>query len=375
MRCLALPVSLQCLMALTLLLAVSCPVRATTYELVTVGNAGNAADTTGYGAVAYEYQIGKYDVTIGQYTAFLNAVAATDTHDLYDLNMGTDLNIAGISRAGVSGSYAYSVMNNGGDSGNRPITYVNWSDAARFANWMANGTPSGAQDSSTTEDGAYTMNSGGNRNTLNPNTGSAPTFFIPSENEWYKAAYYSPLLSFNAGGYYTYATQSNTAPGNVMSASINEANWAPGNVYAVTQSATYSRTQNYLTSVGAFTNSASFYGTFDQTGLVWQWTDVTGSNGNHAIRGGNWEAGDAYYLSSAYHYVEPDPNYGDKYRGFRLAAPVAVPEPSPCVAVAATLTIGYLGLRSRCTSGNCLMAYLGRGTFFVRSSGAKTPAK
>ena len=83
------------------------------YSLVTVGNPGNSADITGFGAVNYAYQIGKYDVTIAQYTAFLNAVAKTDTNGLYDSNMTTDLNIAGISRSGTSGSYIYSVMNNG----------------------------------------------------------------------------------------------------------------------------------------------------------------------------------------------------------------------------------------------------------------------
>ncbi|MGI9176889.1 MAG: hypothetical protein ACR2IT_03420, partial [Pirellulales bacterium] len=56
--------------------------RAVTIDMVPIGNAGNAADTTTYGAVAYDYQIGKYDVTIGQYAAFLNAVAATDTYSL-----------------------------------------------------------------------------------------------------------------------------------------------------------------------------------------------------------------------------------------------------------------------------------------------------
>jgi sulfatase modifying factor 1 len=349
MRSLALTVSLQCFVALTLLLAVPCPTHAITYDLVPVGDAGNAADTTGYGAVAYEYQIGKYDVTIGQYTAFLNAVAATDTHGLYDLSMGTDLNVAGISRAGASGSYVYSAINNGGDSSNRPITYVNWGAAARFANWMANGTPSGLQSHSTTENGAYTMSSGGTRNATNPNTGSAPIFFIPSENEWYKSAYFSPTLNTGSGGYYTYATQNNVAPGNAVGANANQANWFPGNVYAVTQSTTYARTQNYLTSVGAFTNSTSFYGTYDQTGLVWQWTDITGSSGNHAIRGGNWEAGEAYYVSSAYRYVEPNPGYGDKYRGFRLAAPVAVPEPSTCCSLAAGIAFGCWRLRCRRT--------------------------
>jgi len=95
-----------------------------TYQQVTVGNAGNANDSggTGNGAVAYDYQIGKYDVTIGQYTAFLNAVAATDTNSLYNSSMGTNLNIAGISQTVGSGGYTYSVLG----SANRPITYVSW---------------------------------------------------------------------------------------------------------------------------------------------------------------------------------------------------------------------------------------------------------
>lgn len=40
--------------------------HAITYDLVPVGNAGNANHTSGFGAVGYDYQIGKYDVTIGQ---------------------------------------------------------------------------------------------------------------------------------------------------------------------------------------------------------------------------------------------------------------------------------------------------------------------
>ena len=77
------------LAALACLLAAPAGAAPITYELVTVGNAGNGSDTRvgantfGKGAVAYDYQIGKYHVTIGQYTAFLNAVAADDTYSLY----------------------------------------------------------------------------------------------------------------------------------------------------------------------------------------------------------------------------------------------------------------------------------------------------
>ncbi len=117
---------------------------------VTVGDAGNPNDSTGYGAVSYVYNIGTYEVTLSQYTAFLNAVAKDDTYNLYNPFMETDLNIAGIMRSGSPGNYSCSVIG----SGNRPVTYVSWFDAARFANWLANGQPTGTQGNSTTEDGA-----------------------------------------------------------------------------------------------------------------------------------------------------------------------------------------------------------------------------
>jgi formylglycine-generating enzyme len=313
--------------------------HAVTIDWVTVGDPGNAADTTGYGAVNYEYQIGKYDVTIGQYTAFLNAVATTDTYALYSASMASDLNIAGISRAGSSGSYAYSVINNGGDSSNRPITYVSWWDAARFSNWMANGQPTGAQSSTTTENGAYNVNgattgSAPGRNAINPNTSAAPTFYIPTENEWYKAAYYSPVKGgVGSPGYYAYATQSDTAPGNTIGSGANQANYRLNeSVYSVTQSSSYSSSQNYLTDVGAFTNSESLYGTFDQSGNVFQWNDLDGlaaSGSSRGLRGGSWD-NDAFGLSSSPR-SSIDPSFEFPLIGFRLASPVAVPEPSTWV--------------------------------------------
>jgi hypothetical protein len=127
--------------ACVILVCVTCLVAppsasAVTIDWVPVGNAGNANDfNTGnlYGGVAYNYSIDKYDVTVGQYTEFLNAVATTDTYGLYNTLMGTNLNIAGISRSGSPGSYTYSVI---GNTTKLPITYVSWGDAARFANWL-----------------------------------------------------------------------------------------------------------------------------------------------------------------------------------------------------------------------------------------------
>jgi sulfatase modifying factor 1 len=330
------------------------PAPAITYDLVTVGNAGNANDpATGnlYGGVAYDYAIGTYDVTIGQYAEFLNAVAATDTYSLYNGSMATDLNVAGISQTGSSGSYTYSVINNGGNSANRPITYVSWFDSARFANWMANGQPTGAQSGTTTENGAYNVNGATSgtapaKNVTNPNTSAVPTFFIPNESEWYKAAYYSPLLNSGSGGYYTYATQSNAAPGNVIGSGANQANYNNG-LYSVTQSGDYFASQNYLTDVGAFSGSGSFYGTFDQSGNVNQWNDLDGTSGSsRGLRGGNW-GNFASSLSSSTR-LTPAPSPEGSFIGFRLASPVAVPEPSTyAIALAGIACGGYSLFRRR----------------------------
>ena len=311
-----------------------------TIDMVTVGNAGNANDpATGdtFGGVNYSYQIGKYDVTIQQYTDFLNAAAKTDPYSLYNASMATDLNIAGISRAGSSGSYTYSVI---GSTGNKPITYVSWWDAARFANWMQNG-----QGSGDTETGAYTLGGATSGNAVAKNPGA--TFYVPTENEWYKAAFYSPTLNSGSGGYWKYATQSNSDPGNVVGSGANQANYYTGAGYSVTQSGDYDANQNYLTDVGAFTNSASFYGTFDQSGNVAQWNDLDGSAGSsRGLRGGD-SVDNAFGLSSSFRY-EGETSEEPSNFGFRLASPVAVPEPSTyAMALAGLGFTGYSMFRRR----------------------------
>lgn len=293
------------------------------YAMVTIGNPGNSASSVNLGAVSYEYKIGKYPVTIGQYASFLNAIAKIDTYNLYSISMATDLNSAGIIRSGGEGSYVYTVMENSGSSINRPITYVNWFDSARFANWMANGMPTGPQNQFTTEDGAYTLSGAisGNavaKNSINPNTGAPPTYYIPNINEWYKAAFYSPALGNGAGGYYLYTTQSDISPGNQIGSVPNNANFFAA-ILSVTRSPTYFfSTVNYLTAVGAFINSGTYYGTFDQGGNVWEWTDYDGRTSPvRGLMGGHWFSG-VQTLSNEIDAIDIITNkYSD--RGFRLA--------------------------------------------------------
>lgn len=326
-----------------------------TYELVTVANPGNAADKTTYGAVGYIYQIGKYEVTVANYTEFLNAVAKTDTYGLWNNAMQAAASVAGITRTGSQGSYVYSVMTGssgqsaysqggtppfktttGVDSSNFPITYVSWFNAARFANWMSNGQPVGLQNSTTTENGAYNLEGSTNsgsapaKNTINPNTGSAPLFSIPTENEWYKAAYYDPSLNQNAGGYYRFATRSNVTPGNVLPNSgysssqpaNNQSNYIYGSsyLYCVTQNAAINTTQYYLSPVGAFGQTSSAYGALDMNGNVWELNSRSGeASPNVGIRGGAWTSLSSY-LANTY-YLGTVPYSTASNVGFRLAAP------------------------------------------------------
>jgi len=323
-----------------------------TIDMVTVGNPGNANDTggTGNGAVSYSYQIGKYDVTIGQYTAFLNAAdpSGTNPNGIYNSSMGTDSNVAGISynAAAINGS-KYSVIGPSGTAygqtgANRPITYVSWFDAARFANWMTNGQGGPG----TTETGAYDLATAAPGEAPAKTPGAA--FYIPNENEWYKAAYYSPTLNSGAGGYYAYATQSNTKPGNQIGSTANQANYYPEEVYSVTQTDSYDSNQNYLTDVGAFSGSGSFYGTFDQSGNVYQWNDLDGTAfSSRGLRGGSWSIDSPFRLSSSGSILSA-PSDENWRIGFRLASPVAVPEPSTyCMALAGLACGGYSMFRRR----------------------------
>lgn len=296
------------------------PTPAAFVEMVKVGNAGNGTDAGNtseasvYGAVPYEYSIGKFEVTLAQYAAFLNAVAKTDTHGLYNASMETDLNIAGITQNGASPNFTYSVIG----TGTRPVTYVSWFDAARFCNWLHNGRPSGAQDATTTENGAYPLN-GGLTITRNPGA----KYWIPSEDEWYKAAYHQPSgQGGDVDNYWLYPTGSNAIPGNTIGVATpsNHANSiTPNSFFSVTQSGSYDANQNYLTAVGSYPGTAGFYGTFDQGGNVYEWNDAVISGSLRGLRGGSWGLNEGF-LRSSFRADDIPANEVDTI-GFRVASP------------------------------------------------------
>ena len=304
-----------------LILLVASSASGVAIDWVPIGAAGNAADTqvmtccgsstgtSGYGAVSYDYFIGKYEVTNAQYAEFLNAVARIDDpHRLYNPTM-TSGGYGGIARSGTVGNYSYAAISG---RENLPVVYVDVYDAMRFSNWLQNGQPNtGAQTNGTTENGSYTFSGTyvvGPRN-------SGATIFLSSENEWYKAAYYDSLTA----SYFDFATGTNTQPTCASpTASPNRANCGGSGT-------------GDLVSVGSYPGSPSPFGTFDQAGNVQEWLE----NGVH--RGGDFILVGSEMAASV-RYSDGDPK-AEPVMGFR---PVLVPEPDTAFLV----IVGVVGLAS-----------------------------
>jgi len=300
-----------------------------TMQFVTVGDAGNAADTNpaGYGTVDYEYRIGTFEVTNAQYAAFLNAVdpQGTNPNLIYNAKMGTDAR-GGITNTGTTNGSRYGVKANMGD---KPVVYVSWFDAARFANWLhAGGLTYATTDSSATapqNTGGYPVGTATSGVSVAKNPGAR--FTIPTEDEWYKAAYYKGV-STNAG-YWDYATRSDNAPTAVTANSTGVGSaGGTGNFVNHKQVADWNGQDGNVTTVGS-NGGPGFYGTFDQTGNVSEWNDLTGVAGSsRGLRGGKWND-DAFFLSSSIRN-ELDPSLEGSSIGFRLASPCRLTQARSC---------------------------------------------
>ena len=306
--------------------------------LVPVGDPGNVADPlTGYGSVSYSYSIGEYDVTMGQYAAFLNAVATTgDLYGCWNPSMSTATPTYGITRTSTKAGYTYTAK---GNSANVPVTYVSWGDTCRFVNWLANGEPTGPEGPGTTETGTYYLNGGTTQTALMAVTRSTTAgWVLPNLNEWYKSAYY-------AGGgtdaaYWTYATQSDDVPSNVLSVTgTNNANYEA--ILGQPPTATRTDPTDWLTPVGAFADSPSAFGTYDETGDVYQW-DETAIGTSRGLRGGGFADFASDLISGT--GADTGATLQNEEVGFRVAY---VPEPNTGAILTLGAIAGYAALRYR----------------------------
>jgi formylglycine-generating enzyme required for sulfatase activity len=216
-------------------------------------------------------------------------------------------------------------------TGDQPAC-INWFQAAGFTNWM---------NTSTGHQPAYRLNAGLTVLTLWSSADACQAggenlyrhkdayYFLPSEDEWYKAAYHQNNGS--TADYWDYATASNSVPASVAS--------GVGAGTAVYHRGSFSTPTDVQISGGA-----SAYGTMGQGGNVWEWTesanDGTNDSGSEfrAFRGGFWNSNESNLRASSRNYNAP--SVVDYSVGFRVAS---VPEPSAL----AILLVGLLALVGR----------------------------
>lgn len=308
--------------AIVLICGAAVPVGALAQQVgifsVLVGNPGNAANTDGRGSVATNFAISQFEITNDQYARFLNSVATdSDPNGLWDVLMGGDPR-GGINRFNAVAPFKYAARTN---MAGKPVCFVSWADAARFCNWLHNGQPGGPQGPTTTETGAYTMPGGGGPGPVARNPGAK--WYLPNENEWYKAAYHDPV---NAGAdasgtpdYWLYPTQSDAAPTPATASATGVISNPGANVMNINFVADWAGQNGHMTTVGsAGPLSQSQYGTYDQGGNLDEILEPVGPTGGILLRGGDWGNSNIRPRSTS-RIGLPATSYGSAL-GFRVAA-------------------------------------------------------
>ncbi len=275
------------------------------FDWATVGYPNNAPDTevmaccddaigtTGFGAVPYVYELATKEVTNAQYAEFLNAVDPTGANllGLYPSEMAFEP-WAGIDRVPTNPVGSKFVTDP--IAASWPAIPVTFWGAVRFANWMHNG-----QGSGDVQDGAYTLTGGGgfpgNANTVVRNTGAR--FFVPSENEWYKAAYYDG----STDTWRDYPEDSDTVT-------------ACGLPSAIPGTANCDFSVDGPSDVGSYSGEPGLYGIFDMGGNALEWSETIATIGEREARGGSWSKGVDFNASSftydGLHTTAQEPSLG-----------------------------------------------------------------
>ena len=217
----------------------------------------------------------------------------------------------------------------------KPVIFVSWFSALRFTNWLHNGQPS---DGSGTEDGAYTMRPG----VIDARNPTAE-WFLPSEDEWYKAAYHK-----NDGAtanYWKYATRADEPPAPVTANAAGDGSaGGQGNFANIGQRADWNGQDGNVTTVGT-NGGPSPYGTFDQAGNVWEWNEFLSGrekNGGRGVRGGNWETPQASESGGSTRMDHGAPKSGN-WIGFRVGkrAEPWTPLPTPVPGSSELVAVGH----------------------------------
>ena len=256
---------------------------------VKVSGANNCPDRNGRGCVPYEYEIAKCAISNEDWCGFLNAVGEKAVElGLWHKDMETGV-LGGIVRSLTSGKDSASPLRFAVKPGweKKPVTYVTYTGVMRYCNWLMTGD---------TEKGAYDLAA------TPPRRLEGAKYFLPTDDEWYKAAYYDcsivrlfGLLDWliGKGGYWKYPTRSNVIPLQDQANFERDDHFSP--LALTPQSNQPSKPPNfqtsffYLADVDAYADSPSPCGAVQMGGNVWEFLEDCFQNplGNK-LRGGSF---------------------------------------------------------------------------------------
>ncbi len=306
----------------------------------TYGGAGNPAwrgdgtsgdATIGRGSVNYEYRIGRYEVTTAQWVEFFNAAFDRPANDrLPHLVVPQFWGATPTAPTHPQGE-RWTVL-----PGNeqRLTADISWRMAAMYCNWLCNNK---STDRSAFLSGAYDVSTfgytGPRGDIFTDQAARSPgaRYFIPTWDEWLKAAHFDPNkvnADGSTGGWWVYSNGSNVRPRSGRPPSMGgtgEANWGfngfdvPLGAYAVT----------------------SPWGLYDTAGGTAEWTETiqfsSGGEMRRYAEGSWWSDGFVGSLNadSVYGVSTEFPSFPTFEWGLRIAA--VVPAPSAASIVAALL--------------------------------------
>jgi formylglycine-generating enzyme required for sulfatase activity len=316
-----------------------------------MGNGQSGDDAIGRGSVDYEYNIGRFEVNTSQWVQFFNAA--------YDRPAG-EANLPWLTPPTFWGAQGTTPINSSNpnarrwqvSAGNemRPVGNISWRMAAMYCNWLHN-------DKSTNREaflsGAYDVSTFGPNGmggfADQPTRSPGARYFIPSRDEWIKAAHYDPhRYGENQGGYWEFSNSTNELiPGGPPGVSVNVGPGGPGpDPNGPLAQANYGWDtftfpgygSPFNVPLGAYPDVQSPWGLLDVAGATTEWTEdiitITSGSMFRVLEGSYWSSAPGFAVADTIwsRYGALTPSLAPFDSGFRIAS--TVPGPTGLVVLA-----------------------------------------
>ena len=329
-------------------------------DWVTVGAPGNTpylgfsdplSPTYGHGSVGYEFNIGRTEVTTGQWMEFLNAAMARPDPLPFAQTFWWDTPVFWGAEADPTYSgpgTRFRLRSNVADAAMVPVGGISWRHAAVMCNWLHNGK---AAAQSAFSSGAYDVSTFGpelSHPTFTDQATRSPgaRYWIPSLDEYLKAVYYDPHHAGpGVGGWWSRPNGSDTPlvygpPPSFGGDGTGQANAGfrlPGEAHLNIP-------------LGAYPHVQSPWGLLDAAGGTVEWLEDIWATPTemYRMRDGSARGNTSTGLDMLIWWGTDSPHLSTSTQGVRLASAVPSPGGSITVAGSCVLLSGQRRKRTLC---------------------------